>query len=416
MRTFNLKKDNIINVLEYFLAFIIILESNSIFSQIYGYHKIIRILFVLFAVICIVGLIILNKCKFDKNFLYFLLVDFIISILLVINTKSITGLGIIGLVFLGFTSLLFLYFQGLSLEKIKGFLGKFVNVVCVLALISLVFYSLSSVFNVIEPTGMIKVLWGKPYSEIETYYYLHFNTQTIYWLTGGPVVRNTGIYTEGPMYALIILLSIMFNVLIVDSGKKIDYIKSVVLFFTMITTFSVTGIIGSVIVLFYYFIRFFKKLEKNSRKMFVYLFIFIIILLLPFGVSILDKKMATSSSSHRKMDIINGFNSFVEDPIIGKGINHERFDELNPEVGYGYSNAIIPVATDGGIILSCIYFLPTILLLVYSIREKKVNYLLFVVVFYILLFTTLFQYRLTMMLLLLLQFFVFNKECSKEVG
>ena len=117
------------------------------------------------------------------------------------------------------------------------------------------------------------------------------------------------------------------------------------------------------------------------------------------------------------MDIANGFNSFIEAPIIGKGINHQRPDELNPEEGYGYSNAIIPIITYGWVMLLGIFLFPSILLFIYTIKNKKINYLLFLVIYYILLFTTLFHYRLTMILLIILQYFIFKKEfiSGKEV-
>lgn len=414
MKKINIKKETIMNILEYILVFFIILESNSVFSQLYKLHTIIRISFVGLSSICLVLLLILMKVKINKQFLNFLSFDTIICLILLLNTKSIIGIGIIVLVFLIFLPLLYLYFQNIDRERINNILRKFVNIVIILCCVSLIFYLLSSILDILKPSGTIRILWGKPYSEIETFYYLHFNIQEVYWITGNSIIRNTGIYTEGPMYALIILLALIFNSLIIPSNNKKSYIKSLILAITMITTFSVTGIICTLIAVFNYAINMIKNANKNKRKVLISIMVLIFILALPFGINLIEKKFETNSASHRQTDIINGFNSFIENPIIGKGINHERADELTPEVGYGYSNAIIPIMTDGGILLLFSYLSSSCLLLIHSIKKKKYNYLLFLIIFFILLFTTLFPYRLTMILLLLLQYFIFKKESAEN--
>ena len=102
-------------------------------------------------------------------------------------------------------------------------------------------------------------------------------------------------------------------------------------------------------------------------------------------------------------DIKNGIETFMESPIMGNGILHERPTENESEIGYGYSNTIVPVLTDGGILLGVIYIYPAIALLFRCFKENKYElrkYYVLILVYAIILFTTLVQYRLSMMFLI----------------
>lgn len=398
-----IKKEKIINVLEYILNLCIILEMNSVYSQIYGLHKIIRACMVIVACFSLLILLLLRRNKLTKKNAIVILIDYLISIIMYFNTNSVTGKGVILLVFDFFLPLMYLYLDKLSKKEIINFLKKMVNVIVVLCCISLVFYFLSTIIKVLKPTNTIKILWAKPYSEIDSFFYIHFNTQVIYWVTNSPLMRNTGIYTEGPMYALILVIGLMLNCLIINEKNKYNYIKSLIISITAITTFSFTGILCTGIILLIYVFDLYQRLNKRKKYVMIIVSFTIAIILIPLIISFIEKKMITTSASHRKMDFINGIEIFEDSPFIGKGINHKKPDELNPEEGYGYSNAIIPVITDGGIVLLLFYIIPSIKVLIFSIKNRYKKYILFEITFFILLITSQFQYRMLMILMILLQ-------------
>lgn len=411
-----IKREKIKNFFEYILGLSIILEANSVYSQIYGLHKIIRTCMVIVVCFSLLILLLLRKNKLTKKNAIVILIDYLISIIMYFNTNNITGKGVILLVFDSFLPLMYLYLDKLSKEEIINFLKKIVNIIVIICCISLVFYFFSSVIKILKPTNTIKILWGKPYSEIDSFFYLHFNTQVIYWVTNSPLIRNTGIYTEGPMYALVLVTGLMINCLIIDEKNKYSYIKSLIIIVTTITTFSFTGILCIGIVLLIYIFNLYQVGNKKQKVSMIIITITIIFILTPLMISFTEKKMATSSASHRRMDFINGINAFKDSPLIGKGINHKKPDELNPEEGYGYSNAIIPVMTDGGIILLSFYIIPFVIVLMFSIKNRHKKYILFEIVFFILLLTTQFQYRLLMILMILLQYNVPRIERRKEIN
>lgn len=396
-----INKKLLYEILQYLITIIIIIECNSVYSQIYGCHLAIRLTMTILSIFLIIFLIILNKkIRFNKLVIGFIIYDILCSIIMFINTDSISGKGVIALVFFMFLPLLQIYLSNLKKHEFKELLKKFVNVVIVLCLISLVFWVLSAIFKILKPTNVMKIVWGKPYSSIDSYFNLHFYTQDVWWITDSPLIRNTGIFAEGPMYALILMIALMFNNLLCFEKTKSNLLKTIILFITMLTTISVTGIISAVIILAFNIKEYILPLSKLKQKIFLVSLVILIIIMIPLGTMLATKKMNTGSAIHRNMDIQIGLKNFLEKPILGHGVNHERSTEADYENGYGYSNSIIPVLTDGGITLTLIYIYPSMLMLIYVLQKKKFKYLCFILIYFIILFTTLIPYRLSMMLII----------------
>lgn len=413
-------RTTIYNLLQYLLVITIILESNSIYSQIYGCHIVIRATFICISVASIISMLLLKKgnVKFPRRVLLYIIYIISCSIIMLINTANTNGQFMIVLLFMIYLPLILLLLFNITKPELKMLLQKFINIIIVLCIISLSFWLLSSVFNVLHPSGTINVLWAKPYSAIETFYYVHFNTQEVWWLTGSPQIRNTGIFTEGPMYALILIIALLFNNTLLFEKNKRHLLKTLILFITIMTTFSATGIICAVIILASNLKDYLPKLKQINKKALLIITLIAIIVIVPIGASLALKKLSTGSASHRNMDLRNGLTAFTHHPIIGHGVNHERPGEENSLIGYGYSNAIIPILTDGGIFLGIVYMIPCISLALHALKHRKINYLCIIIIYSILLFTTLFQYRLSMIFLLALMYrlsFDFDDSAIKKV-
>lgn len=398
-----IKNKKINNILQYIFVILLILETNSIYSQIYGIHLYIRMAIIITSIIIILIFILNKETVIYKTILKFIIYDLICSSVLMINTNNFNGKIIILLVFILYLPLCLIYLSNLSKENLMELLKKFVNVVIILCLMSLFFWSMSSIFNVLKPTGTLNVVWAKPYSIFDNFFYLHFNiyTQDVWWITGFPLARNTGIYTEGPMYAFILIIALLFNNLLCYEHNRSNLIKTIILFVTMLSTISVTGITCAVIIIILNFLINIKNKKKTLLSLICMMII--CIFMLPLGINIFNKKLQTGSAKHRNLDIKNGIETFMESPIIGKGILHERPTENEFEIGYGYSNTIVPVLTDGGILLGIIYIFPAIALLYRSFKENKNErrkHLILILIYDIILFTTLVQYRLSLMFLI----------------
>ncbi len=386
--------------IQYLYVICLILECHSVYSQIYGYHLIIRGIITIISILCMIIILLNRKVKIYKSVLSFIIFELLSSALIFTNTDNNTGKMIIILIFMFFLPLTLIFYSNLSKSEFKQLLNKFVNVVVVLSLISLIIWFLSSIIPIFKPNGSLKVVWGHPYSIFESIYYIHFNYQVVYWITGNPIMRNTGIFTEGPMYAVILIIALIFNDLIYYDNSRKSLKKTLIIFVTLISTMSTTGLVCAILIMLFNLKNYISILPKSIKPLLICLIGFAILVSVPIGYNLLDKKMSTGSAIHRNMDLKNGLNAFLNNPIIGNGISHQRGTEEDYEVGYGYSNTIIPVITDGGILLGIIYLLPMILLGIKSIIKKNYNNLMLLIIYMIILLTTLIQYRLITMTLI----------------
>ena len=364
----------------------------------------------LFCIACMAITIYNRKCEVKSWISKFIICDYVCSTIMLLNTTVNSGKITIILIFMLFLPTLMIYLSGCSKEEIRNILFKFVKIVSMICMFSFIMWILFSILHIMGPTNTINVVWAKPYSTIDSYFFVHFDVQYVTFIFENPIIRNTGIFTEGPMFAFVIIIAMLINnSFIINNKRKVLY--NIILLITMISTFSFTGIICVLVIFIYNIIKRIIALDKDLRKKFIVIISVIIVVLMPLIIVFSIKKIGTSSASHRETDIINGLQTFIESPIVGKGINHERLTELDYEVGYGYSNSIIPILTDGGLFLLFVYIMPMILLIYKSIKERQISNLPIILIYMIILFSTLVQYR---MLLLLLLGLIFVKSCDDE--
>ena len=384
------------------LALCIITESNSIYSQLFGYHHIIRLALIVFSIICLLLLISasnIEKVLKKKTILLSALI-MISGLLMLIKTRNTTGTAI-AILIVSIAYPLFISFSYLSKEIINEVLKRLLYIIIFLSIISVLFWLLVSISHVLSLNCSVRYVWGYPYSTAKGYSYLYFETQDVWWITGSRLVRNTGIFAEGPMYAYLLLVALIINNFYLDLHNR--KIINVILLITVVSTMSTTGVVGSLLIIAFvnhHKIR--KNLSTYKGVIRVIATIAIIIAFLPFGIRALNAKGETSSSRHRRKDIENGLVSYLENPLLGKGINHERDHEGKSETGYGYSNSIIPVLTDGGIVLMLIYIYPLVSLLLNSLKSKNLNGICISIIYIMILLTTLVPYRLSILLVLAL--------------
>lgn len=397
----SIKINKFSKVLAYIFATSIILESNSIYSQISGYYRYIRLFLIILAAISALLLIINSNGRLKINKTTFLYIGYVLlsSILLLINTDNNTGQMIIISIFIFMVPIFSLLLKNINKTLFGYILNCFVNVTVVLCTISLFIWFLSSVIGILRPNITIQTLWGN-INNFKGYYYIHFDTQDVWWITGKSLIRNTGIFAEGPMYAVIIVIAQVFHNLISKEESKKHIIKTIILAVTMVTTMSATGIICTMIILLLANRdRILTLFGKKNKYVLVVLGAILIIIVSPILLGLAGSKGKTGSAKHRSADISNGIRVFSESPFIGKGINHERPKESNPNDGYGYSNAIIPIITDGGIVLLAIYILPILCLSLSKKREwRKDCYI--IIIYLLILCTTQITYRLSLIMLL----------------
>ena len=311
-----MKKITLINFLEYLLAFCIVIECESMLTWSIEYGKFIKILILSLLLFSVGFLTIINIrwIKVEKSkwelFLIFIMFSVIFVIINFNNvTKSVLFLLVLFIFGLYRTSIDSINHNSLELMK------KIINVVFVLAIISIVFWILGSVLKVLETNVEIIVTRNKIIQNIKGYYHLYYESQMENTF-GFNFYRNCGIFYEAPKYSLLLSIALMMEVFLVK--RKVTF-KAIMLIVTIISTFSLTGIVLVVFVVLSNFM-----ISKSNLKIFSYIkwvsiFSLILITLIIIG-NLLNVKSTTNSYSDRLDDYIAGYKAWTVNPILATDI------------------------------------------------------------------------------------------------
>lgn len=239
------------------------------------------------------------------------------------------------------------------------------------------FFFLFSTIGLIHETSVLKVDWFNVYAN---YYNLYFSTpyQLIDWFIS--IRRNIGIFTEGPMFAYVLVMSLTFILLLKDDYEPKKWqITGIVL--ALITTASVTGYILLIIIAGMIFINKYKNKQTKIIIAMMTLIVFVV------AVSvILGMKSNTVSYIARIDDYVAGLKCWMTNPIIGVGYENysvlRSFMSATRSWNQGFSNTIFSVLAFGGIVFLIPYISPIIVGWYYGIKnhDYKVKTLCIVLV------------------------------------
>lgn len=406
-----ISKDKINMILQYLLAFFIILDSRSVYSHFVDRNlgKIFTISMILIAL----AIFFLNyNYKIKKRGLIFLgFYVMYIMLFVFINVKDyqMSFLNIFLLLF----PLLFLIFCVYSKKNIENFFKAYVNIMFVIASISLIFFCLGSLTNILS-TNITKVIdWGKN-TTINGYFYLHFNAQTTV-VFGQTMLRNTSIFVEGPMFALHLMFAMSLSLFF---KKKIINKYSIIFGISILSALSVTGLV------FYLFLLFYKYTFFNKGKIKIIILPILFVIMLTIGIIFLNDKHGSNSYNIRNDDYIAGFKAFEDNPMFGSGYlnNSEVVKYMSDYRMYniGLSNSFIIVLVQGGVYLVIFYLSPLLLGLRNLIWAKQKNlFLIEILILQLyLMFMSAYQYTSLMIIFLafdyyLLMFYKKNKDVKE---
>lgn len=399
-------KSNLKNFLNYILIFLIILDCRSVYVHILGIG-IGNIIII--AIIILLSLLILyyNNGKFRLKLLMFILGYYIyISILyfLIVNQSKISFISRYMIIF----PLLIIYFFEIRKDGAIELLKKYSNVIVIISIISLFFYVFGSLLNVIDPTGKVTIQWGNIKS-INTYFFIHFDIQIdkIFFIR---LIRNTSIFTEAPMYALHLLIALFATLFYY---KRINKFKISIILISIATSLSTTAILLGI---FLIIIKYIKKINRSNIKLLIIPFILCIGGY--FAINIFIDKMTTSSYNIRQEDIRAVLYAIKNKYIIGRGfMNNESVAQYMSSFrsNTGLSSAFLIVLLNGGIYFSIFYLLPFVLVFIKSIRLKRRDITLFIIMQFLFYFVFVYQYTVLALFLCSYNiFFILSKDNKKN--
>lgn len=380
-------KINIFEILSSLLALFLILNSQSIWQRTidinYHIYEICFVLILIFSIYTINKYGIIKKHKSKAiliSIAYYILLVFIV-IFSVSKENLIRFLSRYAV----FPFFLFYFLSAIPLKKKYKLLDSYINWASLIAFITTLMWLLST-FRIIHPTRIINVDW---FGEYESYYNIYFSSdlQYIDWLNIG-VKRNIGIFTEGPMYVLVLIFSLSFMFLI-RKYYPVKKWKLYSLIAAIITTASATGYILALLIGCIWLTT---NNKKKSNKIIAGTILAIIAIL---GASIMMVyKSGTASYIARMDDYLAGIKCWLSSPIIGNGYENQEiikeFMSSSRSWNTGFSNAIFSVLAYGGILFTIPYICPLIYGYKAYRKYKKIELLTLIVIYIMFYFTMLF--------------------------
>ncbi|UJZ87816.1 hypothetical protein L3V65_01900 [Heyndrickxia coagulans] len=382
-----------ISGIEYFLALFLILQNRSIFSatnDINFYTQYIVIILMMLLLIVLWKDLKLSKPLIAYFFIFIGIYYIYIFLFMFINvnydSRSFVGQFIVFFPLMLFF-LLFYQSNGYNL------LIKISNIMVLLSLISIVMWTLASVLGVLHSNNFVSIHWGID-RYIKNYYYIYFETQLTN-IGSFPIYRNSGIFTEGPMYTLNLTLALIIELFI---RNKVKLKNIIILFITILTTLTTTGIVMTVVIFLAKYLIPSKGREKKKLSFKPFILPIVGILAIIIIQILLNSKSDSASYSIRLDDFVAAFKAWKENFIFGVGYNQDdpivKYMSSFRSYNTGFSNSIMIVLAQGGIYLFIVYLIPFFLSIIQSFKLRSPEIFMTSISIAILFITTSFPYTL----------------------
>lgn len=368
-----------VGILEYFLFLLVIIEFNTAYLE---YEPLKNKLFYGTASLCLL-LLFCKKTPIKLDGI--LIVYFLCSFLPLLNVYPGTGKPYIKLywIILPLFMLYFLSLRRVGFDRITSFLIKYSNIVTILAIISLLYWVLGSNLEVIQPTMYVPNSWrGDGIRLIPAYHLLYFETQDSSFM-GYEMVRNSGIFNEGPMYNMILCVALAMELFL---RPRKSLWRIIVLAITIVTTFTTTGFLfltfaGAWIV--------FKFLSKKARILMLAILPLLALGVMNFSDAIMEDKESSSGEGSvraRTTDILTCIDIGMDNPFLGQGLFTKKAGEAEGGT-YGFSNSLFTLFADGGFYTVFLYIATLVLIPLRDFLSNRQNTWPFMMFAFFLVFT-----------------------------
>ena len=237
------------------------------------------------------------------------------------------------------------------------FISLFVILVSLIAATSLILWIVGPILNIMKTNSEILSNWGTKnnlYVPFRGYYGLLYLRQ---YETSLGIWRNTGIFTEAPMYSYILSVAFMIECL---ARKKPRICICAILICTILSTVSTTGYASIILTLI---ARYFSSLSKDSRTYFIkalFLILFSLIAIIILTV-LLEGKLDTSSGSARMDDFRRGYLAWLDNPVFGNGLSDDsaiaQYMSTFRGDNAGFSSGFMEVLYRGGLVFASVWLI-----------------------------------------------------------
>ena len=304
-------------------------------------------------------------------------------------------------ILLAFPMMILYFCDHIDREMLFDPIDKYINVMIVISVISLFFWTFGSQLHIILPTGSIRSGWGAQLYGIfyPSYLGLYFERQKVSFLNYNGL-RNQGIFAEGPMFSLCLILAIAAELFLPKGKMRKDFrfstgygkshtvnLKLFCLIITLITTFTTTGQILLILMLVF---RFFMRKSKVQYNNLIKLLLGGILAAVGAyaAISIFLLKSTSISWIIRADDFNAGFHAWLSSPVWGTGfgnmtvVNSFRSETVSQFTRgeSGSANSLMMILAQGGIVLLFIYIFPIYKAIQKALREKNMGMLMIITI------------------------------------
>jgi len=369
-------KEYLIIICEYALAFLVVMDCNSIYANLIDSPYNMQHLALVLSVILVTLLCWYNGIGYGKlvrivtcPVIYVIMWILFLMVFMKIQ-PGYTGSYIkYFLLFLPISIILFKIYR--HMKKHYQLFYRTSDIVMVLAIMSLVMWLMIAVLGLAEPNIVIRTNWGGV-QEVESFFGLYFQRSVqmehIKFLGVG-VYRNIGLYPESPMFNIVLILSFYTELFL---REKIKYGRLSLLSLTIISTFSILGMIFSFGGLCLKAV--WTLWNKKKRKVIV---VGILAVLLIFLRILIGYKRIYGSGSYSMHidDLLSCIRAWAVTPIFGNGFEnydliYENMSQFRKE-STGLTTSAGVVLAQGGLGLLGLYLFPFIMGGVKNWRESK---------------------------------------------
>ncbi len=390
------KSISVTDIIDTITAILLIVSSNTLYGRIGKASQLIRLsilfleLFVIASHWCRKGL---SKQTIWKWLLWCL--AFIVSYVATCFAYGVSG-GLGNLCFFAIAMLSPLYvYVMIRMGRWRAVCRKFSLIMIALAIFSMILWIFGSLLGIIKSNCTIETNWTPMGNTIRLNGYYHLLYEYQYRITlGKSIVRNTGIFVEGPMYSFSLCVAAMFVWLY--ENRSFRQIALPVLFATIISTQSTTGILFILVFICLNIIN--TNDRKSAIRILLIPIVIIVVVLSIYMVS--SEKLQSGIASTRVDDFIAGYNAWLHSPIFGNGFDLSSFIHTYTS-GFrandlGFSNSIMAVLATGGLLFAIPYLLGFAGFFISNNMAKR-----FAGVLYLLIWTITIVYRLPLAMILL---------------
>lgn len=388
-------------LLEYLWAAYVILNGNSVFHASAKDLHLLEISVALTYALLLSNFMLRRLRATRMNVVFMIIVLMYCTLYLsVMQTKMNAGI-FIKLFVLAAPAMFLLFVELHRKGRLMVLMSRFVDLICILAVISLAFWYLGVIAKVIAPDMYIEINWGN-FRYAEGFFGIHYAFQLdTTFFPDAYIYRNSGIFAEAPMFNLWLDFALAIELFLKEKPSKF---RVALLIVTILTTMSVTGILFIVLCMGLSALVRYRQMQRFNKGMLMILALVAIPAATIVLIQSLILKGDTNSFEMRLSDYSAGARLWIEYPLFGAGFGNLKALQsylYNPDGAFGFSNSIMAVLSTGGAWMALLYYVPHIAMLFPSVTGSK-KYACFGVCMLFLFCTTIFFARVIGVLVIML--------------